>query len=138
MSLASSGVSAETMQVVREPTGKAVQLAIDACATKGGGVVDLPPGRYVSGPLWLKDNVELRLQAGATLLLSHDKKDWTTRAPALVNAKGVNHIAITGRGTIDGKAQYEYVPVRRLDIEIEYGDGAPGVRKTPADGCAHA
>jgi hypothetical protein len=57
--------SAEPIQEVKEPTGMAVQLAIDACAARGGGVACLPPGRYVSGPLWLKDNVELRLEAGA-------------------------------------------------------------------------
>ena len=52
---------------VPEPTGKAVPLAIDACAAPGGGVVYLPPWQYVSGPLWSKDNVELRLEAGATI-----------------------------------------------------------------------
>ena len=69
-------VSAEVVHVVKEPTGKAVQAAINACAAQGGGVVCLPPGRYPSGPLWLKDNIELRLEAGATVVLSHDRKDW--------------------------------------------------------------
>ena len=46
-----------------EPGG--IQAAIDACASRGGGVAYVPPGEYVSGPLWLKDNVELRLEAGA-------------------------------------------------------------------------
>jgi hypothetical protein len=36
----------------------------------------------------------------------------------LVNSRGVSNIAITGRGVIDGKAQYEYVPMRGLDVEI--------------------
>ena len=66
--LALSAVSAEVVHVVKEPTGKAVQVAIDACAAQGGGVVCLPPGRYVSGPLWLKDRIELRLEAGATVV----------------------------------------------------------------------
>jgi hypothetical protein len=103
---------------VKEPTGKAVQLAIDACAAKGGGAAYLPPGRYVSGPLWLKDNVELRLEAGATVVLSPDKGDWPAGARALVNARGAKHIAITGRGTFDGNAQWEYAPVRGQDPEI--------------------
>ncbi|MBI5383565.1 MAG: right-handed parallel beta-helix repeat-containing protein [Verrucomicrobia bacterium] len=113
-----SAVSAEVAHVVNEPTGKAVQLAIDACATQGGGVVRLPPGRYVSGPLWLKDNVELRLEAGATVVLSHDRKDWPAGVRALVNAKGATNIAITGRGTFDGDAQWEYAPARGQDPEI--------------------
>jgi len=108
------------IQVVKEPTGNVVQGAIDACAAQGGGVAYLPPGRYVSGPLWLKDNVELRLEAGTTVVLSPDKEDWPTGAPALVNAKGAKHIAITGRGTFDGNAQWEYGPVRGADPEIAW------------------
>jgi hypothetical protein len=111
-------LGAETIEQVIEPTGKAVQTAIDASAAKGGGVAYLPPGRYVTGPLWLKDNVELRLEAGATVVLSTDKKDWPAGVRALINAKGVKHIAITGRGTCDGNAQWEYAPVRGQDPEI--------------------
>ena len=113
-------IAADGIQIVKEPTGKAVQAAIDACAAQGGGVAYLPPGRYVSGPLWLKDNVELRLEAGATVVLSPDKKDWPTGEPALVNAKGAKHIAITGRGTFDGNAQWEYRPVSGADPEIKW------------------
>jgi hypothetical protein len=108
------------IEIVKEPTGKAVQAALDACAAQGGGVAYLPPGRYVSGPLWLKDNVELRLEAGATVVLSPDKKDWPTGEPALVNAKDAKHIAITGHGTFDGNAQWEYRPVLREDPEIKW------------------
>jgi len=110
--------AAGTFEVATEPTGKAVQSAIDASAAKGGGVAYLPPGRYVTGPLWLKDNVELRLEAGATVVLSTYKKDWPAGVRALINAKGVKHIAITGRGTFDGNAQWEYAPVRGQDPEI--------------------
>lgn len=116
--LALPTASAEMIREVKETSGRAVQLAIDACATNGGGVVCLPPGRYVSGPLWLKDNVELRLEAGATVVLSPDKADWPAGARALVNSKGAKHIAITGRGTFDGNAQWEYAPARGQDPEI--------------------
>jgi hypothetical protein len=116
--LALRGISGEPIRVVKEPSGKAVQVAIDACAAEGGGVVCVPPGRYASGPLWLKDNVELRLEAGATMVLSHDRNDWPAGVPALVNAKGAKHIAITGRGTFDGDARWEYAPVRGQDPEI--------------------
>jgi hypothetical protein len=118
MCLALRAGSAEVVQVVKEPTGKAVQLAIDACAAQGGGVVCLPPARYISGPLWLKDNIELRLEAGATVVMSQDRKDWPAGVRALVNAKGATNIAITGRGTFDGDARWEYVPARGQDPEI--------------------
>ena len=110
--------SAAVLHEVKETTGQAVQLALDACASQGGGVVCIPPGRYISGPLWLKDNVELRLEAGATIVLSPERKDWPSSVRALVNATGAKHIAITGRGTFDGDARWEYVPVRGQDPEI--------------------
>ncbi len=114
----SVALDAVPTEVVTEPTGIAIQSAIDASAARGGGVAYLPPGRYVTGPLWLKDNVELRLEAGATVVLSPDKKDWPAGVRALVNAKGAKHIAITGRGAFDGNAQWEYAPVRGQDPEI--------------------
>src|SRR5688500_2980912 len=102
ISLSFRGMSAELAHVVDEPTGKAVQAAIDACNAQGGGVVQLPPGKYVTGPLWLKNGVELRLEAGATLMMSRDANDWPRGVRALVNANGATNIAVTGRGTFDG------------------------------------
>ena len=118
LALALPILSVAGMHPVNEPTGRAVQAAIDACAADGGGVVYLPPGRYVTGPLWLKDNVELRVEAGATIVMSPDRADWPTGVRALVNARGVKRIAITGRGSFDGNAQWEYLPVRGQDPEI--------------------
>jgi hypothetical protein len=96
----------------------AIQAAIDLCASRGGGVAYLPPGEYVSGPFWLKDNVELRLEAGAVIRLSHRAADWPPGVIALVNAKGAKSIAITGRGRLDGDARWAYEPVKRVDVEI--------------------
>jgi hypothetical protein len=110
--------AAQVFQQVTQSTEEAVQSAIDVCAEAGGGVAYIPPGRYVTGPLWLKDNVELRLAAGATVVISPDPGDWPAGVRALINARGAHHIAITGRGTFDGNAQWEYVPVRGQDPEI--------------------
>jgi hypothetical protein len=119
MCLALPAVAAQPeVYMVNELSGKAIQAAIDAAATQGGGVVQLPPGKYVSGPLWLKDGVELRLEAGATVVMSHDANDWPAGVRALVNANGAKNIAITGRGTFDGAAEWEYLPVRSPDPEI--------------------
>lgn len=104
--------------VVEKPIGQAIQAAIDTCSAAGGGVAYVPPGEYPSGPLWLKDNVELHLEAGATILISPNPADWPAGVPALINSNGATNIALTGRGTIDGKAQYEYVDMRGLDPEI--------------------
>ncbi|HET9011657.1 MAG TPA: glycosyl hydrolase family 28-related protein, partial [Gemmatimonadaceae bacterium] len=55
---------------------KAIQDAIDACADAGGGVVYVPPGEYTTGAIRLKDNVDLHVQAGATLFLSQDRAEF--------------------------------------------------------------
>lgn len=111
-------VAAQSRCVVEQPTTQAIQAAIDQCSAGGGGIAYVPPGQYTTGPFWLRDNVELRLEAGATISLSQNPADWPPGVPALVNSNGARNIAVTGRGTIDGKAQYEYAPMRGLDTEI--------------------
>jgi hypothetical protein len=118
-SLLSSLLSAAPWCVVDKPEGRAIQAAIDSCSAKGGGIALVPSGQYTAGPLWLRDNVELRLEPGATISLSHKPADWPPGVPALINASGARNIAITGGGTIDGNAQYEYAPMRGLDVEIK-------------------
>jgi hypothetical protein len=110
--------TAQPWCTVEKTTTQAVQAAIDACAAKGGGVAYVPPGLYTTGPLFLKDNVELRLEAGATIAQSQNPADWPAGVPALINSLGAKNIALTGRGTIDGKAQYEYIDMRGVDPEI--------------------
>lgn len=127
-------ISAQTgVCVVKTPTTQGIQSAIDACAAKGGGVADVPPGQYITGPLWLKSNVELHLEAGAIINASHNPADWpaninasrnpadwSANAPALINAENVENIALTGEGTIDGKSQFRYGPVEDNDVEIAH------------------
>src|SRR5690349_17153131 len=51
---------------------KAIDAAIDACAKKGGGIVVIPAGLWMTGPLVLKSNVNLHLQKGALLQFTKD------------------------------------------------------------------
>lgn len=78
----------------------AIQRAIDACA-KTGGTVRFPAGQYVSGTLFLKSNVTLHLDAGATLFGSKRIEDYNPKH--LIYAEGATNIAIEGPGTIDGQ-----------------------------------
>lgn len=54
----------------------ALQAAIEMAAARGGGVVILPPGRYLSGTIHLRNNVSLRLCGGAALIASADDADF--------------------------------------------------------------
>jgi len=92
----------------------AIQQAIDAAAKAGGGVVTCPPGTWLTGTIFLKSHVTLRLQQGCTLLGSTNINDYPERIPAirsytdnytrrsLIYAEGIDDIAIEGAGTLDG------------------------------------
>ncbi len=96
---------------------RALQAAIDACAERGGGTLVLPAGRYLTGTLNFRDNITLHLEAGATLLGSQNPADYPitsnrwegmeqqTFAPLLAG-NGLENIAITGRGVIDGQGSF--------------------------------
>lgn len=116
--LLAAPASPQNICPVSQPGAAGIQAAIDTCAAKGGGVAHVPPGEHVSGPFWMKDDVELRLEAGATVRLSHDPADWPPGVRALVNSRGAKNIAITGRGTFDGAAQWAYEDVKSPDVEI--------------------
>lgn len=96
---------------------EAVQRAIDACSSAGGGTVLVPTGSYKIGSIFLRDNVTLHLENGATLFGSTDIADYTpvktdyvslrTHTPTiqLIYADGASGVAITGEGTIDGRGR---------------------------------
>lgn len=94
---------------------QALQKAIDAANEAGGGVVRLPPGLYLSGTIYLRNNVTLELSSGATLLGSTDLNDYPSNEPAfrsytdtyvcqsLIAGENLRDIAIVGRGAIKGQ-----------------------------------
>ncbi len=96
----------------------ACQAAIDACTAAGGGTVRVPPGEYSVGTIQLKDNVTLHVEAGATLFLIQDNTQFPRGRRAMVFAENAANISVTGRGTLDGLAQYEFVAMRGIDPEI--------------------
>lgn len=95
---------------------KQIQQAIDKIAKKGGGTLVFTSGTYLSGSIFLKSNVTLRLEQDATLLgatnpyhyklidvgVSGDDARNDNACMALVMAQNAEHIGIEGEGTIDG------------------------------------
>jgi len=96
---------------------KSIQRAIDQCARDGGGTVYFPVGTFLSGTIYMKSNVTLRLGEGSTLLGSADLKDYPPTVQAfrsytdnytdksLIYGENLERITITGRGIIDGQGQ---------------------------------
>jgi parallel beta-helix repeat protein len=84
----------------------AIQKAIDEVSNRGGGKVIIPAGKFLTGVLEIKSNVELHLLEGAILLGSANRTDYGKRdASALIVANNAKNIAITGKGTIDGNGE---------------------------------
>ena len=112
----------------------AIQKAIDDCSSTGGRVL-IPAGRFLSGTLRLKSDVELHLGHGARLISSLDEKDiidyfrecgddnevdgW--EGGCFLFALHEKNIAITGTGVIDGQGRKVF-----FDDDPEHADeGSP-------------
>ncbi len=119
-----SALGAETVYNVRsfgaKPDGKtlctkSIQRAINRCAKDGGGTVYLGRGTFLSGTIYMKSGVTLRLDPACTLLSSKNLKDYPETVQAfrsytdnytnksLIYGEKLEKIAITGSGIIDGQ-----------------------------------
>lgn len=91
---------------------KSINDAIIACSNKGGGVVLIPRGLWLTGPVELKSNVNLHLVRDALLLFTADKSQYklvegnwegksAVRNQSPISGTNLENIAITGSGIID-------------------------------------
>ncbi len=102
-----------------------IQRAIDLCSASGGRVV-ISGGVYLTGKLIMRSNVELHIEAGATLLGSRDYDDYPEtehlthvdskmlpreRNTCLIFAENCQNISITGMGTIDCNGTHFVEPI---------------------------
>src|SRR5215218_4296057 len=99
----------------------ALNKAVEACAAAGGGQVLFPPGKYLTGTVHLKSNVTLQLDAGAEIVGTSDLEQYQNFEPpaqtplatrsrwhrALLLGVGVENVAITGAGVINGNKVFD-------------------------------
>ncbi len=101
----------------------AFDKAIAACAQGGGGSVVVPAGVYLMhGPIHLVSNMNLRLEDGAKIqfggkpvhYLPVVKTSWEGtflyNYSPFIYGYGLENVAITGRGVIDGEASQSFSP----------------------------
>lgn len=84
---------------------RSIQAAIDFISSHGGGVLEISVGRYLTGSIFMKSNVELRLLEGAVLVGSTNPYDYDMVEGyyGLLLAKGQKNISVKGKGVIDGR-----------------------------------
>lgn len=84
-----------------------IQYAIDYISDHGGGRLVFSVGTYKTGSIYLKSDVTLHLEKGATLMSTTNPfdfvKDPDIRWMSMIFAKFQKNIGITGAGTIDGR-----------------------------------
>ena len=95
----------------------AIQAAIDAVHAQGGGRVRIPAGRFLSGSVLIKSNVDLHLESGAVLISSLKEEDISPfpvddadqgtvdgwGGGFFLGAAHQKNVTISGLGTIDGQ-----------------------------------
>ncbi len=108
----------------------AIQKAVDAAA-KSGGTVVFAPGVYLTGAIFLKSGMRLRIDEGVELRGVQDQAaypvlptrvagvemDWPS---ALINVYEQQNVTIEGKGTIDGNGKIwwdKYWKMRREEYE---------------------
>jgi hypothetical protein len=110
---------------------QAIQQALDAVGN--GGIVQVPPGTFLTGTIFLRSNTVLELLPGATLLGSPRLADYTRLKTGIIGdrtgfhlvvADGVQNVTIRGQGTIDGNGPAFWEPTAGHRLE-EYPQRAP-------------
>ncbi|HEY4149745.1 MAG TPA: glycosyl hydrolase family 28 protein [Chitinophagaceae bacterium] len=94
-----------------------IQKAIDDCSEKGGGIVTFNNGSYVTGSIFLKKNVHLRIDKDVLILGSQDFKDYPEidtriagiemRWPAaLINIIHQENVKVSGEGIVNARGKF--------------------------------
>ena len=90
-----------------------IQALIDKAASQGGGTIVVPRGTFLTGALFFKQGVNLRIEEGGVLKGSANPEDypqvktrwegtdreWTA---ALLNFTNMTDVDVSGAGTVDG------------------------------------
>lgn len=116
----------------------AFAAAINQLARAGGGRVLVPAGRWLTGPIHLRSNIELHLADDAVLVFSDVFEDYLPvvlsriggielyNYSSLIYARGCENIAVTGRGRLDGNAA-AWWPWAKRETREGFAMGAKGV-----------
>ena len=100
--------------------------AMKALTAKGGGILEVPAGIWLTGPIQFENNIELRTSTGTLVLFTDDidaypevetlyEGNTMKRRMSPLYAYGKENIAITGHGTFDGNGQ-AWRPIKKSKL----------------------
>ena len=96
---------------------QAIQAAVDSCYSAGGGIVLIPAGNFLTATVFLKSNVTIQIDSGATITGSSSTSDYPDVIPLIRSytdnytqrsvfyAEAQHNIGIIGKGTFHGNGQ---------------------------------
>ena len=103
---------------------EAFASAIKALSKLGGGHLVIPAGIWLTGPIELKDRIDLHLERNAIILFTPDKtahlKDG--KVQPCISASKRTDISITGEGIIDGNGEWWRAVKRGKVSDVEWKD----------------
>lgn len=82
-----------------------IQNAINAASAAGGGIVEIPAGTFLCGPITVTSSLNLRVDATATLMMLPlgIYPGGTSNAVTFITCNGIHDLEISGQGTLDGQ-----------------------------------
>jgi len=91
----------------------AFDKAIAELSARGGGQLNVPPGKWLTGPIKLRSHINLHLERGALIQFSRDYRlyplkvvdirgDKKVDTTSPISGENLENVAITGEGTLDG------------------------------------
>lgn len=110
---------------------------VAACNAAGGGRVVVPAGRFLTGPIHLRSNVNLHVSRDATIAFSQDPRAYLPAVftrwegmelmgySPLIYAFEQENVAVTGEGTLDGQADAQHWWPWKGNADSGYRKGDP-------------
>ncbi|CAM4355309.1 glycoside hydrolase family 28 protein [Paenibacillus phoenicis] len=113
------------------PATAAIEAAITAASEAGGGTVVVPAGTFVTGAIFLKSHIELRLSPGAVLSFSTNPDDYPVVKSrwegvqrevhaSCIYGEDLENVTVTGSGCINGNGQPWWEKQRNRPEELHY------------------
>lgn len=104
---------------------EAFAKAISKLNKQGGGHLTVPRGVWLTGPISLKDRIDLHLERGAIVLFSPDKAEFIDengKVKGGIQASKRTDISITGEGIIDGNGEWWRAVKKGKVSDVEWKD----------------